>query len=443
MTVKRGIALACLVAAAAFPASAQTRDLNPTVKVLARPQSAVPAECATDPATVPALEADAPALEPVNAAVPPSNDLRASLRRLQVAAEGDDYAVFKSAFAEARRAVAAHPPGGERNAANDALQVFTDIGRIWDYAMTSPTGSFFDATVQGGSLLNALKRYPEYGRTIADQTVATGGRTLYPTPETRRFLTRESARRLGQLGVSTPPRVARGAQPEPAPRRVVATQPPIVKRPAQIVAKPVAPRTTAPKKTASNTTVPKTTIPPKKTASKTTAPKKTEPKPTVKTAKATPPKTKTVEIKATPLPKIKTKPTAPPPVKVAETSTMPPGPPIVSTPPPIAPTTTTTTPRPPAQTTSTSAPPAPTNSVTAPVTTTTAPPPAATSTTDTTISTTTSSSTDTSVTAAPDTAATATSLPAGKQNGNMNLILAVVLILVGIGVLVVLFRASD
>jgi len=420
MTVKRVFALASVVAAAAFAASAQTRELNPTVKVLARPQSPVPAECATDPATVPALEAEAPAVEPVSAPAPPSNDLRASLRRLQVAAEVNDYAVFKSGLAEAKRAAAAHPAGGERNAANDALQVFADLARVWDYAMTSPTGGFFDATVQGGSLLNAMKRYPEFGRAIADQTITTGGRTLYPTPETRRFLARESARRLTRLGVSTPAQVARGSQPEPAPRRTV-TAPPPVKKPVQVAAKPPAAKTTTPKKTATKT-----------------APKTTTSKPVVKTAKATPPaKTKTAAIKA-PLPKPKPaapppvkitatplpKPSAPPPVKVAETSTMPPGPPIVSTPQPTAPTTTS------------AAPPAAS-------TTTTAPPPASTSTTDTTVSTTSSAPTDTSVTAAPDTAATTPPVPATKQNGNMNLILAVVLILVGIGVLVVLFRASD
>jgi hypothetical protein len=424
MTVKRVIALASVVAAAAFSASAQTRELNPTVKVLARPQSPVPAECATDPTTVPALEAEAPALEPVPAAAPPSNDLRASLRRLQVAAEGDDYAVFKSALAEARRAAASHPPGGERNAANEALQVFTDIGRVWDYAMTSPTGSFFDASVQGGSLLNALKRYPEYNRTIADQTVTAGGKTLYPTPETRRFLSRESARRLSRLGVSTPAHVARGSQPEPLPRRIV-TAPPPEKKPVQIATKPPAAKTTTTKKTTASKK-----SEPAKTASKTTVPKKTEAKPAVKTAaKATPPKTKEVAIKATPLPK--PKPPAPPAVKVAETATIPPAPPIISTPQPKAPPTTTTVAPPPVQT-----------ATTTPATTTTSPP-AATSTTDTTISTTTSSPTDTSVTAVHDTAATDTSVPPAKQNGNMNLILAVVLILVGIGVLVVLFRASD
>ena len=415
MTLKRVFALATVVAAAAFAASAQTRELNPTVKVLARPQSPVPPECATDQTVLPALEAEAPALEQATAPAPPSSDLRTSLRRLQAASDANDYAAFKSALAEAKRAAAAHPAGGERNAANDALQVFADIARVWDYAMTSPTGGFFDATVQGGSLLNAMKRYPDYGRAIADQTINSGGRTLYPTPETRRFLARESARRLTRLGVSTPAQVARGTQPEPTPRRTVPAPPP-VKKPVQVVTKPPAAKPTTPKKT--------TAKPP-------------TPKPAVKTAKATPPATtKPAAIKPTPVPKPK------PPVKVADTSTMPPGPPIVATPQPK------TTPAKPAPTqTATTAPvtttTAPVTTTTAPVTTTTAPPPAATSTTDTTVSTTSSTPTDTSVTAAPDTAATATAVPSSKQNGNMNLILAVVLILVGIGVLVVLFRASD
>ena len=90
MTLKRVFALATVVVAAAFSASAQTRELNPTVKVLARPQSPVPAECVTDPGIVPALEAETPALEPATAPAPPSSDLRTSLRRLQVAADIED-----------------------------------------------------------------------------------------------------------------------------------------------------------------------------------------------------------------------------------------------------------------------------------------------------------------------------------------------------------------
>lgn len=396
MSVKKPVALALLaVVAAAFSLSAQTSSLNPTVKVLARPQSPVPADCATDlSTTAPAIEPEPAALEPANASVPPSNDLRASLRRLQVASEGDDYLAFKSALAEARRAAASHPPGGERNAANEALQVFTDIGRVWDYAMASPAGSFFDGTVQNGSLLGALKRYPEYGRTIAGETLVVGDKTLYPTRETRRFLARESSHRLSRLGVSTPARVAQGAQPEAWPRRAT-TAPPAKPKPAQVTKTKPAPKTTE------ASAVPKAH------------------KPAVKIAKAAP-KPKPPHVESTPVPK--PKPAAPPAVKIAATQTMP-------TPPPVV--TTTTAAPPPVPTTTTAV-----VSTQPPPSTTTAAPA-----TDTTTTTATTSATDT--TATVDTAATSTAPPPEKQNGNMNLLLAVVLILVGIGVLVILFRASD
>lgn len=408
--VKKQVALVLLaVAAAAFSVSAQTSPLNPTVKVLARPQSPVPAECATD------LSAVAPAVEPepqpvpdqVIKSVPPSNDLRASMRRLQVAAEGDDYAAFKSALSDARRAVTSHPQGGERNAANEALQVFADIGRVWDYAMTSPAGSFFDATVQGGSLLGAMKRYPDYGKTIASETLTVGDKTLYPTRETRRFLAHESSRRLARLGVSTPARVARGAQPEAWPHRPAAAAPPAPKTPSKVAAKtPVkTPRT------AQVSATPKPHVP--------------KQKPAEKIAKATTPKPKTPPVEPTPVPKKKPAP----PVKIAATTaTVAPKPPVV--------TTTTAAPPPPVPTTTTAAAAAPPPTTTTATTTTAAPA------TDTATSSATTSSTDT-MTASADTSATTTAPQPEKQNGNMNMLLAIVLILVGIGVLVVLFRASD
>jgi len=296
--VKKPVALALLaVAAAAFSLSAQTSALNPTVKVLARPQSPVPAECATDlSTTAPAIEPEPQ--EPANASIPPSNDLRASMRRLQVAAEGDDYATFKAALAEARRAAASHPPGGERNAANEALQVFGDVGRVWDYAMASSAGSFFDSSVQGGSLLGAMKRYPDYGRTIAGETLVVGDKTLYPTRETRRFLARESSRRLSRLGVSTPARVAQGAQPEAWPHRTT-TAPPAKTKPAQVTKTKAAPK------------------PPKTTSEAKAAPKPHETKrkpPVEKASKETP------KPKPAPIPVSKEKPA---PVKVAATQTVP------------------------------------------------------------------------------------------------------------------------
>jgi len=429
------------IAAAAFSAFAQTTSLNPTVKLLQKPQSPVPAECLTDASqeALPALEPEQPAPEQALNNVPPSNDLRASLRRLQVAAEGDDYTAFKAAYAEARRAIAAHPAGGERNAANEALQVFTDLGRVWDYVMASPTGSFFDATIQGGSLLAALRRYPAYAQTIADQTIITGGRTLYPTRETRTFLARESSRRLSRLGISTPTKVAQGRQPEPPPRRVTPVPapqpPPPQKKPAQVAAKTPKPKVAA--KIAGPATAPKP------------RPATTKHKPVEKTAEVKIPKKPIIEsppmVKSKPVvtPPVKSKPVVTPPVKVAEAKPIPMPPPIVTTTtaPPAKPVPTTTTIAPPPATTTTAPP--PTTTTAAPPTTTTATTTTAAPATDTSVSASTTSSTDTTVTATSDTAATATVPPAGKQNGNMNLILAVVLILVGIGVLVILFRASD
>ena len=415
--VKKPVALALLAVAAAafsapaFSAYAQTSALNPTVKVLARAQSPVPAECATDlSATAPAVETEPqPAPDQVIKSVPPSNDLRASMRRLQVTAEGDDYAAFKTALNDARRAAASHPPGGERNAANDALQVFADIGRVWDYAMNSPSGSFFDGTVQGGSLLSTLKNYPDYGKTIAGDTLTVGDKTLYPTRETRRFLARESSRRLSRLGVSTPARVAQGAQPEAWPHRPTAA-PPVPKKSTQAAAK-------TPVKTSSTPRTAQVSATPK--------PHQTKQKPAEKTAKATTtPKPKTPAVEATPVPK--TKPV--PPVKIAATTTVAPQAPVV---------TTTTAPPPPVPTTTTAPAPLPTTA-----TTTTTAPATDTATSAATTSSTDTTATSTSDTAAADTATTTTAVPE-KQNGNMNLLLAIVLILVGIGVLVILFRASD
>src|SRR2546421_31505 len=134
--MKRAERLAALlltaIAAAALPVTAQL-PLNPLVTVLASPAGSVPADCATGETTAaPRIVIGEPAPEaPVAPAPPPSNDLRSALRRLQIAAAGDDYAAFKSALAAARAAAGAFPPGGERNAANDALAVYADVERVW------------------------------------------------------------------------------------------------------------------------------------------------------------------------------------------------------------------------------------------------------------------------------------------------------------------------
>src|SRR5437016_13956761 len=108
MPAKRSAALLLMaIAAAALPAAAQL-SLNPLVTVLARPIAPVPADCATGETTAaPRIVIGEPAPEaPASVpAPPPSRDLRSTLRRLQAAAAGDNYAELKSALAAARAAV--------------------------------------------------------------------------------------------------------------------------------------------------------------------------------------------------------------------------------------------------------------------------------------------------------------------------------------------------
>src|SRR5438876_8994157 len=178
MPAKRSAALLLMaIAAAALPAAAQL-SLNPLVTVLARPTGPIPEDCATGETTAaPRIVIGEPAPQaPAAAPAPPSNDLRSALWRLQTAAAGDDYTEFKSALAAARATAAAFPPGGERNAANDAVAVYADVERLWDYANNSATGAFFDAAADNGALLSMLNRYPGFGHALADATMEIDGR---------------------------------------------------------------------------------------------------------------------------------------------------------------------------------------------------------------------------------------------------------------------------
>src|SRR2546430_7064806 len=125
--VKSGAALVFLaIAAAALPTAAQT-SLNPTVTLLPQPSGPVPPECvAGAAAATPRMEVgQTPAQQP-DFVAPPSADLAARLARLQAAAAGDDYTEFKAALTDARAFLQSYPAGGERDAANDALQVYAD-----------------------------------------------------------------------------------------------------------------------------------------------------------------------------------------------------------------------------------------------------------------------------------------------------------------------------
>jgi len=132
---------------------------------------------------------------------------------LQRAAEGNDYRAFREAL----------------DATKDPKPVYRDIDAVWSYAQSSPTGAFFD---DKSELMSIVRKYPGYARAMADVTLTTGGRTLYPTRETRLFLAKQS-------------RVAVPAAVKPASRR----PPPAVEttavRPAETPALPPAVETTA------------------------------------------------------------------------------------------------------------------------------------------------------------------------------------------------------
>lgn len=308
----------------------------------------MPSECEQGlaPAEARILIAEAPAT-PQKAAAPPSIDLRTRLRRVQAAAERDDRAEFTASLAEARAAVAAYPPGGERDAANDVLRVYEDLERLWDYAFSSPTGSFFDAGAENGALVNMMRRYPDYAKAISESTLKLGDQVIYPSRETRQFLTAEASKRLTRLGVRTPTRITQ-APPPPAP----------------------APQTMKPLKKPSKP-----------------APRK----PVTKIAKAavTPPQPRSVAPPPPPSP-------APAPAPAPTPAPVPAPPLVTDTTPTAAPSTTTT------ESASTVAP---------------------------------SDTTTTTTTASPQ------NVP--QSGGRMNLLFAIILIIVGVGILIVLLRASD
>jgi hypothetical protein len=396
-----------LGAALVLASSAGVAQLNPTVKVLPRANGTVPADCdqglAPTPATPRIVVSEIPQPAPAaTSEAPPSGRLRSLLRNTQNAAEAGNRAEFRAHLDDLRAMVAGYPRGGERDAAAAAVSVYDDLDTLWTYAFEAPTGAFFDATTNDGALLRTLNKYPEYGRFIARQTVTAGGTTLYPTTESRQFLVREAARRASLTSRST----------TPAPRTSSATPAPTTRTPAAAPRHPsIASGPTT--RTASASTTPPA---PHRTHSTgaTHSTRATHSSHTASTSKprSTPPPPAPAPA-PTPVP---VRASAPPPAPLPTATSTP-----VPAPAPVTPTATTSTTAPTETTVSTD------------TTLTTASDTAATDTTATTAS-------ATETTATTDT--TATTAPAPAAEGR-NLVIPVVLILIGLGVLILLFRASS
>ena len=216
---RAGLVLLLMFSAATL--AAQSR-VNPTVKIRPGAAAPVPVECEEGVAPQPMLRADLRDLvqEPDRAAdmvPPPSRDLRSSLAAAQAAARNNDRESFRQALAASKAMLVNYPPGGEKNAATEVIAIYDDLDRVWDYQFSSPVGSFFDASVQGGNLLSTLQKYRGYDEYVRRQiyTDANGVR-LYPTRESRDFLAREAGERLARLGIRDA--VAQRPQPQPQPQ---------------------------------------------------------------------------------------------------------------------------------------------------------------------------------------------------------------------------------
>jgi hypothetical protein len=461
-----------LVAGIALTATAQ---LNRTVAVLPKPVLPVPLECEQGLAPQKMARLDVsqipePQISAAANAAPPSVTLRDTLRDAQSAAERNDRGGFTDALARARTLVDSWPPGSERTVAADAVRVFNDVDRVWSYQFDSPTGAFFDAS---NPLLAVLRTYAGYDAFVADNVITTGGTKLYPSHESRMFLLRESARRLARLGVRSGVQVTRRAMPDedrptPAlprvvPRKTAAHQQmqhaesKHAKRSSTKAAhtKTATASTTKTASTTETASTPKTTRRhhEKKTTTAKAAPKHLPRHEPAKMAEATPPKHESARYDTalkheTTTSAHETAKAVPPPVPAPVTTTTPPG--------SMTATNSSTSSSLPPITTTASSSRTPGTTTAAPLTNTTSSPATSSSSSTTTAPETTASTTASqtasetaSTTASPtmsDTSATSSTAPASsaaQPSRARNLVLPIILILLGVGVLVVLFRASS
>jgi hypothetical protein len=447
---------------ALLSAAAGDAQLRPKVRVLTNSTSVVPPECAEGTvAPPPRVEVAAPA--PVVSAPP---GLSTALRIVQQAAERNDYDAFRDALGAARASISGYVSGGERDAAQDVLAIDRDLEQVWDFAQTNRTGAFYGE--ENGALMEIARRYG------APAPLRIGGQTLYPTHELRSIVTREASKRLARIGIhvtsgSARPRTmmvettpvkprrapsttiveAQPATPRPRTHKHRSTPRPATRSasPTQVAAaappatphKPAATHSAshAKKPVASQTQVavaPPLATPHKPAATHSASPAKKPVAPPTQVAAAAPATPQKPEATHSVLP---AKKPAAPPTQVAAAA-----PPSATTiAPPPAPVS-----RPVTATTATVAPVTATTPPPSPISTATAPPRPAAETGTASTETSTSGTDAFSTTAVTtDTTVTTGSAPAPRPatSGRSNLALRIFVVLIAIGLLVALFRASS
>lgn len=186
-----------------------TPPLNPLVTRVAQPGIA-PDECYVGLAPAPAPRVDVaslpePEVVPASIAAPPSRTLRVELGAAHDALARNDRPAFDEHLASARALLAAnYPPGAERTAAEAAVRAFDDASRLWDAQFESP---FFD---ESSDAYARASRYPGYAEAVRRGMFTDDReRRYYPAAESRDFVTAIAGERLARLGITTPTRVAR------------------------------------------------------------------------------------------------------------------------------------------------------------------------------------------------------------------------------------------
>jgi hypothetical protein len=374
-----------------------SRPLNPLVPRISG-NSAISTECA-DGSVAPAPRIDLAQLsEPDLSAAeaellaPPSGGLRVQLRDAQAALDRDDRRGFADALSRLRTTLADYPSGGERTVARHVLDVYEDAAVLWDAQFQSP---FFS---EESAAYRAASSYPGWAEGVRRNVLVDDrDRRFYPARESRQYLGTVALTRLKQLGVRSPstesPRLERD---EPAPAVALPAIRP-KRRPGKVETHTAeAPASRAPRPLPpivhmaahAQTTRNRSTAAP---AVKPAAPAPTTPAPAPAPVRVTPP------------PPIQTAPIQTAPIQTATVA-----------PPPVA----GPVPPPPSDTAATTA------------------LGESTDTTDTTFT------ADPTTTTAPDPTTTAAPPAAAAPPQGRRLIIPIILILVGIGVLIVLFRTS-
>lgn len=189
--------------------------LNPRVTRAAKPAPvAVPDECRESLAPAPAPRVDVrefPRAQYValDLEAPRTTDLRTTLRDAQDALRRNDRGDFDATLTRTRTLLATYPPGAERRGAEELLRIYEDAALVWDAQFESP---FFDASAP---LYARLSTYPGWADAVRRNTLMDDHeRRFFPAAESRVFLATVAADRLSRLGIrATAPASSRTSAP--------------------------------------------------------------------------------------------------------------------------------------------------------------------------------------------------------------------------------------